>query len=335
MAWLGRAWIGMAWQGFRDDRLMAWHGSARLGGAWRGRAGLGEGQDQGKAGRGKARLGAARCGVARQGAARPGLAGPGAARRGKAGLGEKRLKAGRGEARIGRAGPGGARHGTARQGLAWLGVAGIGSAGQGLETLQHTEALMGTIQIEFTGITPLLMHNADLADPFNPIVKQIAELTKKTRKTEEDHNNIAKLEWFGGLYTDATGVLEGIVMPTRNIRKCLIQTAKVTKQGTQIARALSFLALHVPFEYDGPKDLDDLYAIKKYQDRRPVRVSGIVQRMRANFPVWKVVAEANLLEDLMNPDDLQRIVALAGRIEGLGDARIMGFGRFEGRVRTL
>jgi hypothetical protein len=192
---------------------------------------------------------------------------------------------------------------------------------------------MAHVTIEMTGTSPLVLHNIRLSDPFDPMTKQIAELTKKRRKTEEDHHNIAKLEWFGGLYTDDTGTMPGLVVPCANLRKCLINTARTTKQGKQVERALAFTSMVVPLRYDGPTDLDALYALEAHCYRTAVRVStSVVQRMRPRFPIWRLQAEAFLLEDLLDLDDVQRIVALAGLIEGIGDGRTLGFGRFEGKV---
>lgn len=188
------------------------------------------------------------------------------------------------------------------------------------------------IQIELTGVSPLLMHNIHLADPDNEFVKQIAEITAKRKKTEDDRRAIERLEWFGGLYTQ-DGV--GVVMPTRSIRKCLIEAAKISKQGKQLGRAVAFTDLNVPLTYDGPDDLEKLFAADGSQNRAMV---GIAQRrivrVRPQFTTWAIVAEAHLLTEVMDADDLFRIVQLAGVTEGLGDNRVNGYGRFTGEVKS-
>lgn len=181
------------------------------------------------------------------------------------------------------------------------------------------------IKLEITGTTPLLMHNISLADPDNPIVREIQTYTSKRKKTEDDRRAIERLEWFGGLYLDAGRV----VMPTGNIRKCFVQAGKISKQGTQVARALQFVDMFVPLAYDGPQDPQELFGRPEFHDRAAVGISGKrTMRVRPKFPRWSVVASAVLLESVMDLDDLRRVARLAGQAEGLGDNRVNGYGRF-------
>jgi hypothetical protein len=55
-------------------------------------------------------------------------------------------------------------------------------------------------------------------------------------------------------------------------------------------------------------------------------------RVRPCFPRWALVADAILLESVMDVDDLRRVADLAGKAEGLGDNRINGYGRFSVKV---
>ena len=103
------------------------------------------------------------------------------------------------------------------------------------------------IKLEITGVSPLLMHNISLADPDNPIVREIATYTSKRKKTEDDRRAIERLEWFGGLYVE-----DGrIVVPTGNIRRCLVEAGKITRQEYQVARAIQFTEMSVPLIHDG------------------------------------------------------------------------------------
>src|SRR5690242_4325412 len=126
------------------------------------------------------------------------------------------------------------------------------------------------IQIQLKGISPLLVHNIALSDPDNEWAKQIAKVSAKRKKTEEDRREIERLEWFGGLYTDfnsadpdviANG---GIVMPVRCIKKALISGARARKLGKHVERALQFTDINVPLIHDNPKkDIDSLFADKR------------------------------------------------------------------------
>jgi len=181
------------------------------------------------------------------------------------------------------------------------------------------------IKIEITGTTPLLCHSISLADPDNPFAKEIATYTAKRKKTEDDRRAIERLEWFGGLYVEDGRV----VIPTANIRKSFIDAGKISKQGSQVSRALNFTGLNVPIVHGGPTEINQLYADASYSDRAAVGISGKrVMRVRPKFPRWALVATAYLLEDVMDPEDLRRIALRAGLAIGLGDNRTNGFGRF-------
>ncbi len=44
------------------------------------------------------------------------------------------------------------------------------------------------------------MHCGRLADPLDPITEDLSRLTSKRMKTEADHEEIGKVEWFGSLW---------------------------------------------------------------------------------------------------------------------------------------
>lgn len=188
------------------------------------------------------------------------------------------------------------------------------------------------IRLEITGRSPMLMHNIQLVDPDNPFVREIATYTSKRKKTEDDRREIERLEWFGGLYVEDGHV----VLPTGNIRKSFINAGKVTKQGTQVTRALNFIDLNVSLTYDGPEDIDILFKDSAFHNRAAVGVGNKrVMRVRPQFPTWAVVADAFLLEDVMDLSDLELVAKRAGLAEGIGDNRVNGYGRFDVKVVAL
>jgi hypothetical protein len=190
------------------------------------------------------------------------------------------------------------------------------------------------VSIELQGTTPLLMHNPRLADPEFELTREIKALTAKRKKTDEDLAQIGRLEWYGGLFTEQNGSGPVVVQPTAKIRKCLIETGKISKLGRAIERAVTFRTLNVALTYDGPSDIDKLYRDPRFSSRLAVGVSGRrVMRVRPQFPSWALRADAVFIPDAgLNPDELERIVELAGVVEGLGDGRKIGYGRFRGSV---
>lgn len=194
------------------------------------------------------------------------------------------------------------------------------------------------VRTVLVGTTAYLQHNEQLADPDNHYARQISALTSKRSKTEDDRKEIERLEWMGGLYTH-----EGrIVVPKNNLRGCFRDTAKVIRQGKNISRALSAadpVELSVPLVFpDDSKTIEEVRQTgdgSKYRDKRMVKVTGRMPRVRPYFAAWSVTAEWLLLTSVVDFDVFRQIVRQAGVIEGLGDNRINGMGRFTATVTEL
>lgn len=186
------------------------------------------------------------------------------------------------------------------------------------------------ITINLQGTSPLLMHNPRMVDSDFELNRQIKAITSKRKKTDEDMRSLERLEWYGGLYDEA-GV---VVQPTAKVRKCLINTGKISKMGKMVERALSFGTLNVPLVYDGPKNIDKLFEDKRYHSRLSVGVGNKrVMRVRPSFFPWAMTVDGLFIEDAgLNRDELERLVELAGVVEGIGDNRVNGYGRFIGKV---
>jgi hypothetical protein len=190
------------------------------------------------------------------------------------------------------------------------------------------------IVLELVGRQPLLVHNIDMANPMGTTAKAIAEISGKRKKTDADRAEMSKLEWYGGLYL-APGI-DGPAFPTRAIRKALIEGARINKMGKQIERGLSFEDMYVPIAYDGPRDIDQLYASGEFSDLSMVRVGAArVARTRPRFTEWAMVATGWIEDDILNLADLSMIADHAGRSCGLGDNRFNGFGRFTATVKAM
>lgn len=190
------------------------------------------------------------------------------------------------------------------------------------------------ITITVVGTSPLLMHNPQMVDPEFDLNRQIKALTSKRKKTDDDLGMIERLEWFGGIYTEATPKGIMVVQPSSKLRKCLVEAARISKMGKQVERGLSFNSLNIPLGFDGPQDLEKLWESGRYKSRLSVGVAGKrIMRVRPQFLPWSLTAKAELLTDVLNLDDLTAIANLAGIAVGIGDNRINGYGRFTAEVK--
>lgn len=190
------------------------------------------------------------------------------------------------------------------------------------------------VRISLVGTSPLLMHNVTLADQDCEPAKAWAQISAKRKKTEKDRADIARIEWFAGLYL-APGV-EGPVLPTKNILRSLVDGGKVTRQGVVVTRALTPLDMFSPLAYEGPRDPQALWDSGRFIDRSVVNVGkSKVVRTRPRFDSWAVVADFFLQEDLLGVESLDQIAYTAGRGSGLGDNRINGFGRYRAKVEVI
>ena len=188
------------------------------------------------------------------------------------------------------------------------------------------------IQIDLIGTSPLLHHNPRMVDPEYSLNREIKALTMKKKRTDEDLKQIERLEWYGGLYEE-NGV---IVQPVAKVRKCLINTARILRLGKGIERTLILDGLNTQLEYEGPKSVDEVFEIQRFHSRLSVGISGKrVMRVRPSFFPWALSVHGVFVPDAgVNFDELQRIVELAGTVEGIGDNRVNGYGRFIGTLKV-
>lgn len=189
-----------------------------------------------------------------------------------------------------------------------------------------------------SGTSPLLMHNQRLADPLDPYAKALKAISSKKSKTDEDHEQMARIEFEGGLYLDPD---LGPYMPGVNIHRSLVEGARQTKRGKDVERAMLILDDVCPLAYRGPRDVEGLWADKTFVSRRSVKVkTSRLPRTRPVFPQWALECEAELDLSLLNFDDVIVIAETAGALAGLGDYRPSSphggsFGRYQAAVERL
>jgi hypothetical protein len=187
---------------------------------------------------------------------------------------------------------------------------------------------MKTIKVKWTGIRPLVMHNGLMADPTNPLVRRIKEITSKGSKklTDADYEERDRLEWDAGLYWDTQ---DGLIMPSDNIERCIQLGAQKSRIGKDVQAAVFCATPHAVINHAGPKDKDKLYADPRYTLRKGVAVQkSRIIRIRPMIPTeWSMTFDIEFDEGIVNPKNLLKAMADAGSLVGIGDWRPK-FGRF-------
>lgn len=181
------------------------------------------------------------------------------------------------------------------------------------------------ITVEFTGTMPTLMHNGQLCDPMNRWSKAIKEITSKRKKTDADHEEIARLEFLGSFYLDED---KKPCWPAENILRCIQAGAKKQRKGKDCEAGV-LIDGDARLIYKGPTDPNELWENEQFRNFSQVRVqNNKVIRCRPMFPEWKIQFDLNYLPQVCNPSDIETWCHDAGLFIGLSDWRPR-FGRFE------
>ena len=189
------------------------------------------------------------------------------------------------------------------------------------------------VQLTMRGTSPLVMHNVQLADPTFSITKAIGAITSKgSNMSDDDRFEVARLEFHGGLYISRGGP----VVPSPNILRTIANAAKIRRLGKDVERSMIPTAMEYALIYKGPREAAALWENEAFRYSTQVRIGkGVVTRMRPRFPEWQVVSEWELMTEILNLRDFAAIAEVAGIIEGMGDGRRIGYGRFTSEIVEL
>lgn len=188
---------------------------------------------------------------------------------------------------------------------------------------------MADFRLTCTGSTPLLMHNARLSNPLDPFAKAMKRVTSKRVKTDDDHEELARLEFAGSLYHDPE---LGPFLPGQNFERCLVDAARITKAGKKIERGVFVTSDVNPLSYKGPRAADPLWQDENFRHSASVKVgTSRVTRTRPCFRSWAADCEGHFDPAVISLAELSEIVAAAGEMIGLGDWRPR-HGRFIAQV---
>jgi hypothetical protein len=189
---------------------------------------------------------------------------------------------------------------------------------------------MKSIEVQITGIRPLVLHNGLMADPTNPFTIAIKKITSKGSKkmTEHDHRDRDRLEWEAGLYWSEE--IGGVAIPSDNIERCIQDGAKKNRLGKDFAAGVFVQESEVEVVHHlSGKDKEELYRNPGYTLRKGVKVQlARIIRIRPMIPTgWTMRFTVEFDETIVNAASVLTALQEAGSLVGLGDWRPK-FGRF-------
>ncbi len=179
--------------------------------------------------------------------------------------------------------------------------------------------------VSIRGKSPLLMHNGSLANPTNPIVKAMKAITGNRKKTDEQYEQLARLEFRGGLYLNQAGK---VIVPSAVIEGSIRDGAKKSKLGKQFASAV-MVNDDALLDYGEDLTPDEMFERGDFVSMMAVRVEkNRIMRTRPIFHGWRLSFEVTWDSEQINASNLRKAIEDAGNMVGICDYRPK-FGRFE------
>lgn len=191
---------------------------------------------------------------------------------------------------------------------------------------------MKSIEIKITGASPLLQSCDRLADPLDKATIEHKKLTaiRGKSKTEDIIIAIAKSQYVNSIYWDNK---LGVVVPSVNIKKCLEQGAKLSRNGDKVRKGVMMLDENIELNYGKKMTKEQLWeAGNDFLDKRSVVVGGSkVMCYRPKFTNWELKFSVVYDEKIIDGDAIVDYLNQAGAYIGIGGFRPEKngiFGRF-------
>ena len=180
-----------------------------------------------------------------------------------------------------------------------------------------------TVKYHLSGASPLMMHNGRLSDPLDEWAQRIKTITAKRKKTDADHEEIGRLEWFGSLY-----LFNGApCIPREAIKATLIRAGATLKKSPKVKAGI-VCEEHVPVLYEGPTDPKALWDDGRFVSRMSKKMGQVrVIRTRPLFFPWEMVLLLAFNDETLNPKEVDELLDIAGHSIGFLEER-PEYGRF-------
>lgn len=185
---------------------------------------------------------------------------------------------------------------------------------------------VASVEIEIEGITQLVMHNGRTANPLDKYAKAMKAITGKRKKTDEDLEELARIEWEASLY-----VRDGkVVVPATVLEGALTEAGRKLRRGTDVRAGLWVEGVPLLGFPGSDRSLAELAEDDNHRLTCRVGVNGsTVVRTRAVFPEWWLNFTITYMTEIFNEADVVGIVRVLGRFVGLSDDRMKHGGRFK------
>jgi len=172
---------------------------------------------------------------------------------------------------------------------------------------------------KLTGAVPIILHNGRTANPLDPWSKALKAISSKRKKTDADHEEMARIEWYASLYQDKQG---HIILPGMLIEAAFQNGAKKHKLGTT-AKASLFVDQHSRLEFDGMElTADELWERGDNTLTVACRVqTSKVMRTRFVAEEWSATVTVTYEDTLLNLAQVVDIIDATGSQVGLGTWR--------------
>lgn len=186
--------------------------------------------------------------------------------------------------------------------------------------------MLQTMIVSIKGISPLLLHNGQTANPLNRYARQLKAVSGKRNKTDEDFEEMAKIEFMAGLYLGERGEY---TLPAHNIEAAMLEGARKNKNG-RLVQGGAFVASDPELVFPGStKTPDELWAGGEHALMVSVRVQrNRVMRTRPLIPSgWTAKVSVQYDPATIEEPAILQAFEVAGRERGVGDWRPK-YGRF-------
>lgn len=180
------------------------------------------------------------------------------------------------------------------------------------------------LRLRLTGTRPLLLCRGEGANPFDEQARKIKSISQKRKKTDEDHELLARLQFESSCYYDEK---IGCYLPTDNLWKCVQEGAAKYKESPLVKSCVlvrGFVGKELDngaakINYRGPRTIDELYANKEFVSLRMGKIPGkrtSILIARPIFREWSLELVCEFTE--VDKERIMDYWKIAGRLIGVG-----------------